>query len=113
MTSGRLRQVVTNLIGNALVHTDPARGRDAAAPPSRATGPCSRCADDGPGMPPDVAERVFERFYRADPARSRHRGGSGLGLAIVHATVIAHDGEISVTTAPGEGTTFLVTLPLA
>ena len=107
-----LRQVVTNLTGNALVHTDPdvAVTLRAAVEGDRAV---LEVRDAGPGMRPEVAERVFERFYRADPSRSRHRGGSGLGLAIVHATVIAHGGEISVTTAPGEGTTFLVTLPLA
>ena len=107
-----LRQVVTNLTGNALVHTDPdvAVTLRAAVEGDRAV---LEVRDAGPGMRPEVAERVFERFYRADPSRSRHRGGSGLGLAIVHATVIAHGGEISVTTAPGEGTAFLVTLPLA
>ena len=107
-----LRQVVINLTGNALVHTDPdvAVTLRAAVEGDRAV---LEVRDDGPGMPPDVAERVFERFYRADPARSRHRGGSGLGLAIVHATVIAHGGEITVTTAPGEGTTFFISLPLA
>ena len=107
-----LRQVVTNLTGNALVHTDPdvAVTLRAAVEGDRAV---LEVRDAGPGMRPDVAERVFERFYRDDPSRSRHRGGSGLGLAIVHATVIAHGGEISVNTAPGEGTTFLVTLPLS
>ena len=68
--------------------------------------------DEGPGMTPEVAERVFERFYRADPSRSRHRGGSGLGLAIVEATVVAHGGEVTVTSAPEAGTTFRVTLPV-
>ena len=107
-----LRQVVTNLTGNALVHTDPdvAVTLRAAVEGDRAV---LEVRDAGPGMRPEVAERVFERFYRADSSRSRHRGGSGLGLAIVHATVIAHGGEISVTTAPGEGTAFRVSLPLA
>jgi two-component system OmpR family sensor kinase len=68
--------------------------------------------DHGPGMPADVAQRAFERFYRADPSRSRHRGGSGLGLAIVQATVLAHGGAVALTTAPGAGTTVRIELPL-
>ena len=106
-----LRQVVSNLTANALVHTDPdvpvrlrAFAEDGAA--------VIEVADEGPGMAPEVAERVFERFYRADPSRSRHRGGSGLGLAIVEATIEAHGGEVSVTSEPGGGTTFRAVLPL-
>jgi two-component system, OmpR family, sensor kinase len=56
---------------------------------------------------------VFERFYRADPARSRSRGGSGLGLAIVAALVAAHGGTVEVNASPGRGATFRVLLPLA
>jgi len=67
--------------------------------------------DQGPGMAPEVAARAFERFFRADPSRSRHRGGSGLGLAIVEATVHAHGGDVSITTADGAGTTVRVELP--
>ena len=69
--------------------------------------------DHGPGMTADQAHRVFERFYRADQARTRTTGGSGLGLAIVSALVTAHGGVASVRTAPGRGATFRVTLPLA
>ncbi|MHB1504894.1 MAG: sensor histidine kinase [Acidimicrobiales bacterium] len=69
--------------------------------------------DDGPGMTPDQAARVFERFYRADPSRSRALGGSGLGLAIVAAIVAAHGGTAHVTSSPGKGTTFTVRLPVA
>jgi two-component system OmpR family sensor kinase len=64
-------------------------------------------------MTPDQAHRVFERFYRADQARTRTTGGSGLGLAIVSSLVTAHGGVASVRTAPGRGATFRVTLPLA
>jgi signal transduction histidine kinase len=69
--------------------------------------------DHGPGMNPDQAHRVFERFYRADQARTRTTGGNGLGLAIVSSLVTAHGGVASVRTAPGRGATFRVTLPLA
>jgi two-component system OmpR family sensor kinase len=69
--------------------------------------------DHGGGMAPDVAARAFERFYRADPSRSRHRGGSGLGLAIVDAVVGAHGGAVSIDSAPGAGTTVRIALPLA
>ena len=105
-----LRQLVANLAANALVHTGPEVPVHLRAfvEGDRAV---VEVGDEGPGMAPEVAERVFERFYRADPSRSRHSGGSGLGLAIVEATVAAHGGEVTVTTAPGEGTTFRVELP--
>ena len=63
-------------------------------------------------MTPEQAQRVFERFYRADQARTRTTGGSGLGLAIVRALVTAHGGAASVRTAPGRGATFRIALPL-
>lgn len=105
-----LRQVIGNLVTNARVHTD--AGTPIAV---RVTdGPevvVLEVADQGPGMPPEVAEHVFERFFRADPARTRHRGGSGLGLSIVAGTVAALGGTVEVDTAPGAGATFRVTLP--
>jgi two-component system, OmpR family, sensor kinase len=108
----RLRQVVTNLVGNARVHTPP--GTPVEVRTSRdGDRAVLEVADSGPGMPPHVAERAFERFYRADPARSRHHGGTGLGLAIVQATVHAHGGTVSLRTAPGQGTTVRVELPSA
>jgi two-component system OmpR family sensor kinase len=70
-------------------------------------------ADEGPGMPPEVAARVFERFFRADPSRSRAAGGTGLGLAIVAAVAEAHGGRATVESAPGAGSRFAVELPLA
>jgi two-component system OmpR family sensor kinase len=108
----RLRQVLANLVTNALVHTDPdtsvtvgaTRVGDAAV---------LEVSDQGTGMPPEVAARAFERFFRADPSRSRHRGGTGLGLAIVEATVTAHGGTVDLDTAPGAGTTVRVVLPLS
>ena len=69
--------------------------------------------DDGPGMTTEQAQRVFERFYRADQARNRASGGTGLGLAIVDGLVTAHGGTVSVSTAPGHGADFQVKLPLS
>jgi two-component system OmpR family sensor kinase len=108
----RLRQVVANVVGNALVHTPPGTPVElrAAASDGRVV---VEVVDHGPGMPPDVAARAFERFYRADPSRSRHRGGSGLGLAIVDAVVGAHGGSVAIDSEPGRGTTVRLDLPAA
>jgi two-component system, OmpR family, sensor kinase len=107
----RLRQVLANVVGNALVHTPPSASISISA--ERVDGRAVVSVhDEGQGMPPDVAARVFERFYRADPSRSRHRGGSGLGLAIVQATVAAHGGHVSLATAPDQGTTVRLSFPL-
>jgi len=70
-------------------------------------------SDGGPGLATDDAVRVFERFYRVDPSRSRSSGGTGLGLSIASAVVEAHGGRIEVGTTPGGGATFTVSLPLA
>ncbi|MDR1431942.1 MAG: HAMP domain-containing histidine kinase [Propionibacteriaceae bacterium] len=69
--------------------------------------------DQGIGIEPADQERVFERFYRADAARSHRTGGTGLGLAIVRNTVVAHGGDVSVVSRPGKGSTFALVLPLA
>jgi two-component system OmpR family sensor kinase len=106
----RLRQVVGNLVGNALVHT-PA-GTAVSVRVHEADGRAVlEVHDDGPGMPADVAARAFERFSRADASRSRNGGGAGLGLAIVQAIVVAHGGEVRLTSALGAGTTVHVELP--
>ena len=107
----RLRQVLANLVTNAVVHTDPGTAVEVRA---RRVGDDAvvEVADSGAGMPPEVAARAFERFYRADVSRSRHRGGSGLGLAIVEATVAAHGGAVHLDSRPGAGTTVRVVLPL-
>ena len=107
-----LRQILANLVANAQVHTDPdtpisVRVYDAP------TEVVVEVVDQGPGMPPEVAEHAFERFFRADPARTRHRGGSGLGLSIVAGAVAAHGGTVGLDTIPGRGTTVVVRLPKA
>ena len=107
----QLRQVVANLLGNALRHTpDEAQIRvRLATGDGHAT---LAVADDGPGLAPDAAAKVFEPFYRADESRARETGGAGLGLAIVAAIVEAHGGEVRLDTAPRAGATFTVTLTL-
>lgn len=108
----RLRQVLANLVTNAVVHTEP--GTPVLVRASRAGDDAVvEVVDRGAGMPPEVAARVFERFFRADASRSRHRGGTGLGLAIVDATVAAHGGRVELDTTPGVGTTVRVVLPLS
>ena len=107
---GRLRQVVANLVSNALVHTD------AGVPVHLAVATVEdrvvlEVSDAGPGMEASVAEQAFERFYRADPSRVRARGGTGLGLAITESLVHAHGGAVSLRTAPGQGTTVRVEIP--
>ena len=108
----RLRQVVDNLLANVRAHTPPG---------TTATVRVDQVGDDaelevhdtGPGMPAEDAQRVFERFYRADPARARTSGGSGLGLSIVWAIVTLHGGTVTASSAPGHGMAVTVRLPLS
>ena len=112
----RLRQVIGNLMSNALNHTPdgtPVTVAILAGPRDPVPSVVLEITDQGPGMPPEQAEHVFERFYRGDQARTRKAGGTGLGLAIVAALVTAHGGSVALRTAPGQGATFRVTLPLA
>ncbi|MFJ9020329.1 ATP-binding protein [Streptomyces sp. NPDC102259] len=109
----RLHQVVANLLANARVHTPV--GTSVVAVVEAGRGMCAvRVRDDGPGIPPDLLPRVFERFTRADASRARATAGSGagLGLAIVAAITAAHGGHIDVHSEPGR-TEFTVELPLA
>ena len=106
----RLRQVVTNIVRNALVHT-PVGSPVEIALGLQGTAAVIEVVDHGPGIRPDHAERIFERFHRADPTRSGDQGGSGLGLSIAAAVVAAHGGRIEVGATPGGGATFRVELP--
>ncbi|MGP0031966.1 MAG: sensor histidine kinase [Acidimicrobiales bacterium] len=108
----RLRQVVDNLLSNVRAHTP--EGTTATVHVDQ-VGAEARVVvhDSGPGMPAEDAARVFERFYRVDPARGRAHGGTGLGLSIVAAIVTAHGGTVQATSAPGRGLTVTVSLPVA
>jgi signal transduction histidine kinase len=108
---GRLRQIVDNLISNAVQHTPAGSAVTVTVTSSPAAGLLT-VADNGPGMTPEQASRVFERFYRTDRARSRSRGGTGLGLAIAATLAAAHGGTIGVASQPGQGATFHLQLPL-
>jgi two-component system, OmpR family, sensor kinase len=107
----RLRQVVSNLVGNAIAHT-PAGAAVRIGVGTTGGDAVLEIADTGPGLPPEQARLVFERFYRADTSRARdHGGGAGLGLAIVWSLVTAHGGTVELDTRPGEGATFRIRLP--
>ena len=109
----RLQQVLANLVDNAIKY-GAANGRVAVRGRALADGRVEMSVrDDGPGISPEAAARVFERFYRVDKARSRELGGTGLGLAIVKNVVQAHGGEVRVESTPGAGAEFFFTLPAA
>lgn len=109
---GRMRQVLNNLMDNAIRHTRPgdkitlrARAEDGHA--------TVQVIDEGEGIPPEALPHIFDRFYRVDPARRRSDGGSGLGLSIARRLVEMHGGSISASSQAGRGTTFTIALPLA
>ena len=107
---GRMAQVVRNLLENAITHT-PAGGRirvQVANIDDRVT---LTVTDSGPGIPEEHLPYIFERFYRADPSRTRATGGAGLGLAIVEQLVRVHGGTVAASNAERSGAQFVVTLP--
>jgi two-component system heavy metal sensor histidine kinase CusS len=107
-----LQQAVGNLVANALAHT-PAGGVVTLFAKRGATGVRFGVRDTGPGVPADHLPYLFDRFYRADPARAADRGrvGLGLGLAIVKGIAELHRGSVTAASAPGQGTTVTLTLP--
>lgn len=105
-----LHQAITNLLDNAIKYT-PAGGRVELSLLSDAKEARITVEDSGIGIEPEDRERIFERFYRVDKARSRELGGTGLGLSIVRHIVRNHQGRIEVTSLPGSGSTFTIILP--
>ncbi len=109
----RLEQVLSNLVDNAIKYGRNG-GRVTVGARSAGDGKVEVCVqDDGPGLPADSLERVFERFYRVDKGRSREQGGTGLGLAIVKHIVQSHGGAVWAKSEAGRGATFYFTLPVA
>ena len=106
----RIRQVLGNLVANVLRHT-PADSPYEVTVGVRDDAVVAEVIDHGPGLPPEAAARVFERFYRSDYGRSRAQGGAGLGLSIAAGLMAAHHGTISHTDTPGGGSTFTVRFP--
>ncbi len=109
--AARLIQVIMSLVDNAIAYTNPG-GRITLSVQTYKEQACLSVSDTGIGITPQDKEHIFERFYRADPARSRAAGGSGLGLAIADWIIRAHHGSIAVESQPGKGSTFTVNLPL-
>jgi two-component system OmpR family sensor kinase len=113
----RLRQLLGNLVSNALSYTPAGSPFEivVSRPPSSNGLDPSRVSvsvvDHGPGIPPESAPLVFERFWRSDPSRASAQGGTGLGLSIVAAIAVAHGGHVWLTATPGGGATFTVELP--
>jgi two-component system, OmpR family, phosphate regulon sensor histidine kinase PhoR len=105
-----LRQIFTNLFDNALRHT-PAGGRIRVAVQRERAATAIGVSDTGSGIPAEHLPRIFERFYRVDPGRSRQEGGTGLGLAIVKHLVEAHGGRVEAESELGRGTTIRLYFP--
>ncbi|WIE82030.1 MtrAB system histidine kinase MtrB [Curtobacterium sp. MCPF17_021] len=105
----RVRRILRNLVGNAIEHGDAKPVQVVVDSDARTVAIAVR--DQGVGMPPEDAARVFDRFWRADPSRKRTIGGTGLGLAISLGDAKLHGGRIDVWSRPGEGSTFVLTLP--
>lgn len=110
----RLQQVLFNLVDNAIKYGH-LGGTVRMGGRARPDGVAIEgwVADNGPGIPPEAQDRIFERFYRVDRARSREQGGTGLGLSIVKHIIQSHGGEVRVESAPGRGTVFTYSLPAA
>jgi signal transduction histidine kinase len=108
--AGRLRVALDALLENAVKYTEPSAAIELRAHRDGAAGVSIEVQDEGCGVPAPALERIFERFARADPARTRSAGGVGLGLAIVDAIVKAHGGSCTVTST-AQGSIFALHLP--
>jgi two-component system OmpR family sensor kinase len=110
----KIRQVITNLMANAIRFTSDDSPIDIRVSiDDAAERAMIEVIDHGEGIPAQIREKIFQRFWRADTSRTRETGGSGLGLAIVSSIVAAHNGTVDVVETPGGGATFRVSLPLA
>lgn len=110
--SDKLKQVLLNLVDNAVRFTDPKRGEIRISVNESFGNVRLTVSDNGTGIAPEAQPHLFERFYRVDRARTRSSGGSGLGLAIVQAIVLAHGGTVEpVKSVPGQGSAFTVSIP--
>lgn len=110
----KLRQVLSNLVSNALRYTPEGSPLEIRVSIDMARERAEiDLVDHGEGIPPQIREKVFQRFWRSDTSRARETGGSGLGLAIVASIVSAHNGTVDVSETPGGGATFSISLPLA
>jgi heavy metal sensor kinase len=108
----RLKQVVVNLLDNAIKYT-PEGGSVSISVIKQDSRAVLEIADSGIGISSDDLPHIFDRFYRADKARSRQMGGTGLGLSIVRSICLAHNGQVRVTSTEGHGSVFRVELPLS
>lgn len=109
----KIRQVVTNLMGNAMRFTPPGSPLELVVQVDGARRVATLdVVDHGEGVPPQIRDKIFQRFWRADTSRTRETGGSGLGLAIVAGLIAAHKGTVEVLDTPGGGATFRIALPL-
>jgi two-component system, OmpR family, phosphate regulon sensor histidine kinase PhoR len=106
-----LEQAIVNLVDNAVKYSPEASNINVSAEQTQ-SGICIAVSDNGPGVAPEHAARLFERFYRVDKARSRERGGTGLGLSIVKHIAAAHNGSVSLDSQPGKGSIFSIFLPV-
>lgn len=111
MNAVLLEQAVGNLLDNAIKYSSEETRVSVSAAATDGNQVEIRVADQGPGIEKQHHERIFERFYRVDPARSRAQGGTGLGLAIVKHIALAHHGRIVLESTPGQGSTFILRLP--
>lgn len=109
---GRIEQIINNLLTNALRYT-PEGGSISVTLCRKGESALLSVADTGPGIPEEALPRIFERFYRADKARSRNSGGVGLGLAIARQLAMAHGGDLTASNRPGSGAEFTLVLPAA